>query len=305
MIRRILVPLDRSALAERALGVAIPLARRHRAALRIVYAWPTQVGPIASQFGGLMSGPLEERGDAEGYLRKMAAEAQAQGIANVETALLAPPVAKAIRDEARETGTELIVMSTHGRTGWSRVWIGSVADAVIREAEIPVLLVRAREDDRDLADELRSVLVPLDGAPEGEAILDVLRAVFEATPVHIRLLRVVTPVLLAQVTPESGVPIVDVDEEATRRTQRDAESHLARLADGLRADLPEATVESSAVVNGAVARTLVEAARDVGLVAMVPSIHGAARLVLGSVTDKVLRGTDASFLVYRPPRADG
>jgi nucleotide-binding universal stress UspA family protein len=295
-MKRLLVPLDRSVLAERALDVAAMLAARDGATLRLVNVWPAELRDAAAPRGG-GTGALGDQGGTDRYLEKVATELHARSAIPVETVLLEPPAAPAICREARDADVDLIVMSTHGRTGWSRLWIGSVADSIVRTAETPVLLVRARENGAEVTARLERVLVPLDGSPKAERILPVLVKLCDGTTVHVRLLRVVQPVRTLLVMPEGGIPVADVDEGATRDAVTHAEYDTARAAAKLRADLPHAEVETSVLVHDAIARTVVQAAQEVDLVAMVPRRHGAGRLLLGSVTDKVLRGTHASLLV--------
>jgi len=302
MITRILVPLDQSELAERALDVAIDLARQHGASLRLVHVWLPQLESANVPLGGRVAGSLDEvRVEAGAYLERLAADAQARGVVVAETALLAPPAPRAIREEARDWKADLIVMSTHGRTGWSRVWLGSVADAVVREADTPVLLVRARGEGEGKSTSLARILVPIDGSPEGDRIIDALGAVLEPMDARVLLLTVVGRFMLPELPTPAGLPVYATDEEASAATQR-AEQHLDELAARLRNALPRATIETSVRLHVSPARAIVEAAQDADLVAMVPRTHGATRFVLGSVTDKVLRGSDASFLVAPPPR---
>jgi nucleotide-binding universal stress UspA family protein len=298
-MKRILVPLDRSELAERALDVAVPLAARHGATLRLVHVWPAELRKVGAP-PTVMAGALEDHRDTAWYLEKCATELRARAAVPVETVLLDPPVAPAICREARDAGADLIVMSTHGRTGWSRLWIGSVADTIVRTAETPVLLVRAREDGGASAARLERILVPLDGSANAERILHVVAKIFDDTMVQLRLLRVVQQVRTVTVMPEGGIPVADVDEGATREAAAYAEQYLAQVAARLRTELPYAEVESTMLVRDAVARAVVDAAHDVDLVAMMPRRHGAGRMLLGSVTDKVLRGTHASLLVMHP-----
>ena len=82
------------------------------------------------------------------------------------SALLDGPVADAISRHAAATGADLLVMTTHGRGPLVRFWLGSVADALVRQASIPILLVQPKEAAPDLTQEpvVRRVLIPLDGS---------------------------------------------------------------------------------------------------------------------------------------------
>lgn len=144
MYKRLLVPLDGSALAEAALSHAEQLAAAgdgEIVLLRVVISPYSIVAPdlvLAGQ--GIDQDILQQQ--AEHYLQTAAARLAGRGFA-VRMATCPGPVAEAILDHARSSDADLIVMSTHGRGGISRWVYGSVADRVLQAAPCPVLLIRA------------------------------------------------------------------------------------------------------------------------------------------------------------------
>ncbi len=146
MYKQILVPLDGSELAEKALPHAEELARRFGARLIlfsvvesvVVYSQPGVVGPIVSVTFNIE----EEIEKTKGYLGNVAGKLRQAGL-DASTEVRQGDAASQICDFAREIGAELIVMSTHGRSGVRRWVYGSVADRVLRGANVPILLVRA------------------------------------------------------------------------------------------------------------------------------------------------------------------
>lgn len=146
MYQRILVPIDGSATAERALQEAIKLADG-KAQLRLVYVIE-EVYPLdAEGYAYIDYEALQEavRSTGERTLAQAAEKVQRSGI-TAETALLDVPgalTAGVIDDEAQNWKADLIVIGTHGRSGLSRLLLGSVAEGVVRGASVPVLLVRA------------------------------------------------------------------------------------------------------------------------------------------------------------------
>jgi nucleotide-binding universal stress UspA family protein len=146
MYQRILVPIDGSATAERALQEAIGLAAG-KARLRLVYVIE-EVYPLdAEGFAYIDYEALQEavRSTGERTLAQAAEKVRQSGI-TAETALLDVPgerVAGVIDNEALGWKADLIVIGTHGRAGLSRFLLGSVAESVVRGASVPVLLVRA------------------------------------------------------------------------------------------------------------------------------------------------------------------
>ncbi|MDE2310517.1 MAG: universal stress protein [Betaproteobacteria bacterium] len=146
MYQRILVPIDGSATSERALHEAIKLAAG-KAQLRLVYVIE-EVYPLdAEGYAFIDYAALQEavRHTGERALAQAAEKVRKSGVV-AETALLEAAgerVAKVIDGEATKWKAGLIVIGTHGRSGLSRLLLGSVAEGVVRGASVPVLLVRA------------------------------------------------------------------------------------------------------------------------------------------------------------------
>jgi nucleotide-binding universal stress UspA family protein len=100
--------------------------------------------------------------------------------------------ADAILEVALMFNIDLIVMSTHARTGVARWFLGSVSDAVLRRSQLPVLLVR--KGIRPRPERLRRILVPLTGAPESRAILSVVKPLALRVNAEVLLMEVVDPI---------------------------------------------------------------------------------------------------------------
>jgi nucleotide-binding universal stress UspA family protein len=137
-LRRILVPIDWSELSQRALGLAVPLAREHAAELFLLYVVPLPAlmyGPPPETYLNQMLEALRrlQPGDPKVRVRHLVAEG-------------AP--ALAILSAARGSQCDLIVMGTHARTGLKRLLLGSVAEDVIRKAPCPVLAVKTEVSSR-------------------------------------------------------------------------------------------------------------------------------------------------------------
>ncbi len=159
MIKRIMVTLDGSEFAERALPYAIELAQKFDAEIELIRV----VQPIimmsdfgATTYQSLIS--MEEK-EANTYLRATQHELQQIGV-RVHYKLLEGSVADAIIDQAIRDEVDLIVMSTHGRSGLSRWIYGSVATKILEHAPCPVFLVRvqhARQEESSHSDETKAV----------------------------------------------------------------------------------------------------------------------------------------------------
>lgn len=139
-IRTILVPIDFSTYAEHALQEALAIAVRDKARVLLLHVLPLLPIPWPDEW--LLPRPqFEEKiqSDTEQQLQTIAA--QHPGL--IETLVLWGSPATVICDVAKARRCDLIVMSTHGRTGLAHVFIGSVAERVVRYAPCAVLIVRA------------------------------------------------------------------------------------------------------------------------------------------------------------------
>lgn len=146
MYERILVPVDGSTTAGRALQEAIKLAEG-KARLRLVYVIAEAYPLDAEGYAVIDYGTLQEavRNTGERALAQAAKEARQAGV-ETETALLEVPgerIATVIANDALSWKADLIVIGTHGRSGLSRLLLGSVAEGVVHSAPVPALLVRA------------------------------------------------------------------------------------------------------------------------------------------------------------------
>jgi nucleotide-binding universal stress UspA family protein len=149
MFKHILVPLDGSVLAEKALPPALELARSFDSKITLVRIAqiPTLPSVDGFTFAELHATLREQaREEASAYLRAQAGSLRQQGY-NVHHHLeVAQPVAECILETADLLNVDAIVMSTHGLGGVRRWVYGSVADKVLRHAKVPVLLIRANEE---------------------------------------------------------------------------------------------------------------------------------------------------------------
>jgi nucleotide-binding universal stress UspA family protein len=313
MYRTLLVPLDGSPFAEHALPLAVSLARRAGAALRLV----TVSTPLAEAYTeGLYFSTLELQNEIvarqQTYLDEMVRRLAPTGL-TVQAQVLQGDVAETLWHHAGNVSADLVVMATHGRGPLGRFWLGSVADELIRHLHRPVLLVRPEETAVELTREAlpSRVLLPLDGTDLAEQVLEPAVALAALLPAaEVTLLRVIKPVVPVHYLPEGG----DADKEARHLLQhvqtvqgelhRAAEAYLggiaARLRDrGLR-------VHTRIAVDDHPATAILREAQETqaGLIALeTHGRRGLSRLIVGSVADKVVRGAHVPILVHRPAQS--
>jgi len=140
-IHKILVPTDFSEHSAYALSYAVDLAQRYEAALSLVHVYPVVNYAAAEGFALYTPEQLAELLSKLGDQLKIAEEqARALGVSRISTTLLQGEAYKEILELA--AGFDLIVMGTHGRTGFKHALMGSVAEKLVRTAPCPVLTVR-------------------------------------------------------------------------------------------------------------------------------------------------------------------
>jgi nucleotide-binding universal stress UspA family protein len=140
-MRRILVPLDGSPLAEAILPVAEEWAKEEGAEVILLRAVPAHHLPGADA----TESEIQVVKEAEAYLTEVAERLERRGVKRVSWIVWYDEPARAIIEAVTRDEVDLIVMATHGRRGLGRIFFGSVAEGVLRSAAVPVLLFKAGE----------------------------------------------------------------------------------------------------------------------------------------------------------------
>ncbi|NJN18294.1 MAG: universal stress protein [Oscillochloris sp.] len=188
MFQHILVPLDGSALSEQALLPAARLARASRAQLTLVHVHDAaSPDPILVEDLPVIDADMHSLAaqHQRTYLERIAAGLRSDEL-RIATERLEGPIAPTLRNYAHERHVDLIVLTSHGRSGFARFWLGSVAERVIRCAGVPVLMLRP---DSRIAP-FRTILAPLDGSECAAAILPAVKAVAAADHASVTLLHI-------------------------------------------------------------------------------------------------------------------
>lgn len=142
--KKILVPLDFSQCSTEALKTAGDVCARYGAEACLVHVHEPINYALPTNYPFFVPGQLENiLAECEKRLSESKQQAQAAGIASPQTQLLQGTPATEIVEFAKKHGVDLIVMATHGRTGFQHALIGSVAEKVLRRAPCAVLTVRA------------------------------------------------------------------------------------------------------------------------------------------------------------------
>jgi nucleotide-binding universal stress UspA family protein len=298
MFKKILIPLDGSALSARAVPMAYALAGPDTELVLVQAIDPVRIAEGISAYGAGATW-LDERRQPH---RKAADElalvrASLPADLSVDSYVTEGDAAGTIVDTARETKADLIVMSSHGYTGVRRWVMGSVAEKVLRAAPCPVLVVRRSA-------RFSQILITLDGSPLSEQAVAPAMAVAKTFHSQVTLLRAVNT-LNSETMRHLDDHELGLGQQLVEGQLADAEDYLSRVAkengpiNGLfRVAVPDAQAEE------AIARYA--ANHEVDLIVM--STHsrtGLQRWTLGSVTEKVMHATGCSMLVIRPQGTEG
>jgi nucleotide-binding universal stress UspA family protein len=313
MYRTIVVPLDGSVFAEHAVPLAISLGKQTGATVRLLRVVP----PLADYLflPPNLNDPLDaelrtlHRKEAQAYLEYVVGRIKDAGPVVCDVMEEEDGVAESICADVVRSKADLIILSSHGRGALARFWLGSIADKLVRTAPVPVLLSRPKEGlpaaDIEHPMALKHCLLALDGKADAEKVIDPALALGNLAGVEYTLVKVVRPLFPRPFSHNSS----DADptampkglKERDAANWRRAEEYLRKVADRLRA--LGATVRMRIHLAEQPAAAILNEAALVGadLIALETHGRGASRVLIGSVADKVVRGSVIPVLVCRCP----
>jgi nucleotide-binding universal stress UspA family protein len=302
MFRDILVPLDGSRFAEAALPLAARIARSAGARLHLMLVHEPMV-PL-SGMGGVPIPALnldeEMMAREHSYLADLAARWREPSGRPLAVRSIEGRAGPDVCEEANRLSADLVVMTTHGRGTLRRLWLGSVADHVIRHLTVPVLLVPRRNESQLPAEHrLRHLLVALDLSRDAEAILKPVTMLAGLTQAELTLIYIAES--LVEI-PGIGVPGPVLENASPAAAMRAyAEGYLEQLAGKLRAKDIRTTTRVATDTSAAegLLGALDHEAFD-GIAMTTHGVGGFRRFLLGSVADKVIRSATKPVLVLRP-----
>jgi nucleotide-binding universal stress UspA family protein len=290
-IKKILIPLDGSPLAEKVLIPAVTLAQSIEATLLLVRVCePVMQMPDENLREQVLQIKTVEVNE---YIQQITHSPLLKSV-NKESLVVHGSVADSLVDAVVEHEVDLVMMSSHGRSGIGRWVYGSIAEKVIRRAHCDKIIMRAGAD-KPLFSHKR-ILLTLDGSKLAEKAIEPAIMIANAIAAELILLRVTN---LPQIAVETVDPLVmkqDLDElEARQRVE--AKAYLDRVKQSLQNDKVPVHIE---VISGAVAETIQMVADNHLVDLIVISSHGRSgisRWVYGSIAEKVLRNSTCSIYI--------
>lgn len=311
MLRSILVPLDGSPFGEHALPLAVHLARRAGSGLHLLHVLPYRSDDYLENLpffqGPSLSASLLRKQRA--YLDSVVARLGENLPVPMTAEVLEGEVAHTIRATVAGEQADLVVMTTHGRGPLQRLWLGSVADALLRDLSVPLLLIRPTEGAPNWTGEprIQHLLLPLDGSALAEQIIEPAIELGRLLQADYTLLRVVVPTVTLLSPANGGTfgemteSLIDLMNTTTEQHRQEAGEYLEKIAERLRGRALQ--VHTQVVVEPQPASAILQSAAPPvidGIAIATHGRHGLPRFVLGSVADKIVRGTTLPVLVYRP-----
>lgn len=296
MYTKILIPLDSSKTAEQVLPYLQMIAPQGELHLVSVvepnmYAYALDSNDVAvhAKLQAVIHSDLEQ------YLTTVRTALQGQGY-KVQTWVARGDAAQTIADVATKIQADLIAMTTHGRTGFARWALGSVADRVIQIAHQPILLVRI-DQEATTTYRISQILTPLDGSPLAEEALHHAAQLAQQTGATLHLLRAVEPLSSWQksILSEHGYGEQELEAERCAEAQQYLSQVCTQLQTATIATCPQ-------VYTGGAADAILAVVDQDPVDLIVMSTHGLSgysRWVYGSVASKVLHNSTCPLLLLR------
>lgn len=291
MFGRILVPLDGSIIAEKVFPAVTELAKGFSSEVYIV--------------GICETGDLEETRAYQVYLNNKLEQLKsnlADSKASVKLAVLSGKPAEKILKYAETEKINLIIMSSHGRSGIMPWSLGSTVNKVINKAGIPLLVVRAKEipDDTRL---FSRIIVPLDGSEKSTGVLPFVEALITKIPSQIYIIRVMEGG--RHIHTIGGLDYIRFEDRDVNAAQKRAKNYLDNICHNLCGTTGEVSYE---VRTGDAAKEIMKYANEKEGSLIIMSSHGHSSVetwVMGSVTSKITEVSQQSIWLIPPISKSG
>lgn len=275
MIRSLLVPLDGSELSEQGLPFASRIARASGADIHLARVHVHAPGLMVANSPFPIQGAHSDLVEEEAYLNEWADRLAGEGVSTGASVLEGPKVADSLLSHATEVGADLVVISSHGRSGMQRLWLGSVARDLVRGTHLPVFITRPGKDGPAATTDIETVMVVLDGSVSAEGVLPPA----------------------AELARTTGARMVLVHAAVSR--WEEATSYLDEVAAPLRESGLDVTTHPMFGAQTGQGIGRVAAATGADVIAMTIGGRGVAKGLHPRLADEILRTTDLPLLVIR------
>jgi nucleotide-binding universal stress UspA family protein len=301
-MRRILVALDGSPLAETILPFVEGLAAKTGARVTLLHVTPVpKEAPALNDYPSLDQMVQRASALAEEYLREHQRRLSSAGVEASVTVVAGRPAVEIVRHAAANDEIDVLALATHGRSGIGRWAYGSVADQVLHTTPKPLLLIRP-DGWAAVPRTVQRIVVPLDGSPEAETVFQLAEPLAVQCGLPLVLLRFVEP-LLPTFAPEMGAAAYMDLQAIIDGTIAESRRYLDEATVTLRA---RSVIASGEVSVAHPADGIADYSRQHPGSLVVLATHGRSgwqKLVLGSVARRVVQMVHGAILICPPPRA--
>ena len=304
-IQRILCPVDFSDYSRHALDHAVALARRYESTITVLHVFSTV--PVTAYAPGMPGfEPIvltrEDRDQLLAELKRFVETESAPGVP-MDAVIREGDTTSEILDQATNMKAELLVMGTHGRSGFEKFLLGSVTEKVLRKAGCPVLTVPRRHPDAVPATPVlfQQILCPVDFSDCSMQALNYAMSLAQEADAHLTVLHVMTDELAR--TPDAYGAIIMNDRESLADFRRRCEDAARQR---LKAAVPETVAAychvETIVASGKPSREVLRIAAEQQSDVIVVGVHGrgaADLMFFGSTTNHVVREATCPVLTIR------
>jgi nucleotide-binding universal stress UspA family protein len=298
----ILVPLDGSKLAECVLPHADAFARSFDAEITLLRILEKNQTNTSAQMFDFLNWQIQKT-KATLYLEEIRARFQESDI-RAQTKVLEGLVTEGITAFAQNEGMNLIILSSHGRHGFTQWGISSITQKIILSAPTSVLLIRARhqnipDGELSITPLYQHILVPLDGSQRAEYVLPIITQLAHVHKPKIHLVHVVYPPEMARqmpLTPED----IDLSNRVVARNREEAEQYLEQVKS--RAYLQGITVQTHLITSDHIAAALYQVVEEEHIDMVTLSAHGYSgkhQWPYGSVVNNFILYGKVSLLIVQ------
>ena len=282
---RILCPVDFSEFSRHALDCAVGLSHWYGAGLTVLHVVPPIAAPVPPTGEGLYPPLILSPADLQQYREELAAFALASGVPVVDTEVVNGGVTSEVLRFAKDLPADLIVLGTHGRSGFERLMLGSVTEKILRKALCPVLTVPIRAPVAAPVNGLfNRVLCAVDFSPASLRALALAQSLAGEAAGRLCVMHVVEPASVFEPVPATGGD--RSDPTADRR--RDARHRIEQL---IGSDTRAFTDVAEVVTSGKPYQEILRAAEEQHADLIVIGAHGGRRGLpaFGSTTNQIVR----------------
>jgi nucleotide-binding universal stress UspA family protein len=298
----ILVPVDGSPLAEQALPYAVALASPGtRIRLLLVLRDPEPVRDLLGRVAVSREEVLRQwHNAAETGLRQLADRTRRYaGDLAFDVEVVVGDPAEQILQVAKDRGVDLIVMTSHGRGTAGRMMYGSVADRVLRNASLPVMMIRPEDATPEPGEApIRRLVVPLDGSTVAAQALPMAKKLAHHLSVPIHLVSVID--VYRDLSPAAAYGLA-FSQQMYDEMETDAKQQTSQMLQQAAAQLSPAGISVTwEVLSGATAPAILDATRAGDVIVLTSHGRGGLkRWLIGSVAEKLVRESPVPLVLLR------